>query len=88
MSHWNNTSSYVRMMAISSAGCHFDFHNFNFVCLFLFLQPPQMGSMAMINQPTMMYSQPVVRPANPFGPAPGAQVQVLSILLPSPGAFI
>uniref|UniRef100_A0A8C7J563 Phosphatidylinositol-binding clathrin assembly protein n=1 Tax=Oncorhynchus kisutch TaxID=8019 RepID=A0A8C7J563_ONCKI len=50
--------------------------------------PPQMGSMAMINQPTMMYSQPVVRPANPFGPAPGAQVQVLSILLPSPGAFI
>uniref|UniRef100_A0A8C7R153 Phosphatidylinositol-binding clathrin assembly protein n=1 Tax=Oncorhynchus mykiss TaxID=8022 RepID=A0A8C7R153_ONCMY len=38
--------------------------------------PPQMGSMAMINQPTMMYSQPVVRPANPFGPAPGAQVQV------------
>uniref|UniRef100_A0A4W5JLX0 Phosphatidylinositol-binding clathrin assembly protein n=1 Tax=Hucho hucho TaxID=62062 RepID=A0A4W5JLX0_9TELE len=50
--------------------------------------PPQMGSMAMINQPTMMYSQPVMRPANPFGPAPGAQVQVLSILLPSPVAFI
>lgn len=47
-----------------------------------------MGSMAMINQPTMMYSQPVVRPANPFGPGPGAQVQVLSILLPSPVAFI
>uniref|UniRef100_A0A674AQK3 Phosphatidylinositol-binding clathrin assembly protein n=1 Tax=Salmo trutta TaxID=8032 RepID=A0A674AQK3_SALTR len=50
--------------------------------------PPQMGSMAMINQPTMTYSQPVVRPANPFGPAPGAQVQGPSILLPSPVAFI
>ncbi|XP_064838292.1 phosphatidylinositol-binding clathrin assembly protein-like isoform X8 [Oncorhynchus masou masou] len=40
--------------------------------------PPQMGSMAMINQPTMMYSQPVVRPANPFGPAPGAQSSAAS----------
>uniref|UniRef100_A0A4W5K1Q4 Phosphatidylinositol-binding clathrin assembly protein n=1 Tax=Hucho hucho TaxID=62062 RepID=A0A4W5K1Q4_9TELE len=69
-------------------GWRFDFHHFYFVCLFVFLQPPQMGSMAMINQPTMMYSQPVMRPANPFGPAPGAQVQVLSILLPSPVAFI
>ncbi|XP_055797886.1 phosphatidylinositol-binding clathrin assembly protein-like isoform X4 [Salvelinus fontinalis] len=39
--------------------------------------PPQMGSMAMINQPTMMYSQPVVRRANPFGPAPGAQMQFM-----------
>ncbi|XP_045572188.1 phosphatidylinositol-binding clathrin assembly protein isoform X7 [Salmo salar] len=39
--------------------------------------PPQMGSMAMINQPTMMYSQPVVRPANPFGPGPGAQMQFM-----------
>ncbi|CAB1316715.1 unnamed protein product, partial [Coregonus sp. 'balchen'] len=35
--------------------------------------PPQMGSMAMMNQPTMMYSQPVMRPANPFGQAPAAQ---------------
>ncbi|XP_042165576.1 phosphatidylinositol-binding clathrin assembly protein-like isoform X9 [Oncorhynchus tshawytscha] len=40
--------------------------------------PPQMGSMAMINQPTMMYSQPVVRPANPFGLAPGAQSSAAS----------
>uniref|UniRef100_A0A4W5K1P4 Phosphatidylinositol-binding clathrin assembly protein n=1 Tax=Hucho hucho TaxID=62062 RepID=A0A4W5K1P4_9TELE len=40
--------------------------------------PPQMGSMAMINQPTMMYSQPVMRPANPFGPAPGAQSSAAS----------
>uniref|UniRef100_A0A4W5RZ78 Phosphatidylinositol-binding clathrin assembly protein n=1 Tax=Hucho hucho TaxID=62062 RepID=A0A4W5RZ78_9TELE len=38
--------------------------------------PPQMGSMGMMTQPTMMYSQPVMRPANPFGPAPGAQVLV------------
>uniref|UniRef100_A0A4W5S1U4 Phosphatidylinositol-binding clathrin assembly protein n=1 Tax=Hucho hucho TaxID=62062 RepID=A0A4W5S1U4_9TELE len=31
--------------------------------------PPQMGSMGMMTQPTMMYSQPVMRPANPFGPS-------------------
>uniref|UniRef100_A0A8C7IRT8 Phosphatidylinositol-binding clathrin assembly protein n=1 Tax=Oncorhynchus kisutch TaxID=8019 RepID=A0A8C7IRT8_ONCKI len=36
--------------------------------------PPQMGSMGMMTQPTIMYSQPVMRPANPFGTAPGAQV--------------
>uniref|UniRef100_A0A8D0CI09 Phosphatidylinositol-binding clathrin assembly protein n=1 Tax=Scleropages formosus TaxID=113540 RepID=A0A8D0CI09_SCLFO len=36
--------------------------------------PPQMGSMAMMTQPTMMYTQPVMRPPNPFGPVPGAQV--------------
>ncbi|XP_071027128.1 phosphatidylinositol-binding clathrin assembly protein-like isoform X15 [Oncorhynchus clarkii lewisi] len=35
--------------------------------------PPQMGSMGMMTQPTIMYSQPVMRPANPFGTAPGAQ---------------
>uniref|UniRef100_A0A4W5RP48 Phosphatidylinositol-binding clathrin assembly protein n=1 Tax=Hucho hucho TaxID=62062 RepID=A0A4W5RP48_9TELE len=39
--------------------------------------PPQMGSMGMMTQPTMMYSQPVMRPANPFGPAPGAQMQFM-----------
>ncbi|XP_041749595.1 phosphatidylinositol-binding clathrin assembly protein isoform X7 [Coregonus clupeaformis] len=39
--------------------------------------PPQMGSMAMMNQPTMMYSQPVMRPANPFGQAPAAQMQFM-----------
>ncbi|KPP73065.1 phosphatidylinositol-binding clathrin assembly protein-like [Scleropages formosus] len=33
-----------------------------------------MGSMAMMTQPTMMYTQPVMRPPNPFGPVPGAQV--------------
>lgn len=36
-------------------------------------QPPQMGSV-MMTQPTMMYTQPVMRPANPFCPNPGAQV--------------
>uniref|UniRef100_A0A673WJ52 Phosphatidylinositol-binding clathrin assembly protein n=1 Tax=Salmo trutta TaxID=8032 RepID=A0A673WJ52_SALTR len=40
--------------------------------------PPQMGSMGMMTQPTMMYSQPVMRPANPFGPAPGAQPSAAS----------
>ncbi|KAG7237381.1 hypothetical protein INR49_032426 [Caranx melampygus] len=35
--------------------------------------PPNMGSM-MMTQPTMMYTQPVMRPANPFGANPGAQV--------------
>uniref|UniRef100_A0A671S3Q7 Phosphatidylinositol-binding clathrin assembly protein n=1 Tax=Sinocyclocheilus anshuiensis TaxID=1608454 RepID=A0A671S3Q7_9TELE len=35
---------------------------------------PQMGSMTMMTQPTMMYTQPVMRPANPFGPVSGAQV--------------
>uniref|UniRef100_A0A673MFY8 Phosphatidylinositol-binding clathrin assembly protein n=1 Tax=Sinocyclocheilus rhinocerous TaxID=307959 RepID=A0A673MFY8_9TELE len=36
--------------------------------------PPHMGSMTMMTQPTMMYTQPVMRPANPFGPVSGAQV--------------
>uniref|UniRef100_A0A3B5AD40 Phosphatidylinositol-binding clathrin assembly protein n=1 Tax=Stegastes partitus TaxID=144197 RepID=A0A3B5AD40_9TELE len=37
-----------------------------------YAMPPHMGSM-MMTQPTMMYAQPVMRPANPFGPNPGAQ---------------
>ncbi|XP_061103433.1 phosphatidylinositol binding clathrin assembly protein a isoform X21 [Conger conger] len=40
--------------------------------------PPQMGSMGVMTQPTMMYTQPVMRPANPFGPAPGAQPSTAS----------
>nr|XP_046161068.1 phosphatidylinositol-binding clathrin assembly protein-like isoform X14 [Oncorhynchus gorbuscha] len=40
--------------------------------------PPQMGSMGMMTQPTIMYSQPVMRPANPFGTAPGAQPSAAS----------
>uniref|UniRef100_A0A671S361 Phosphatidylinositol-binding clathrin assembly protein n=1 Tax=Sinocyclocheilus anshuiensis TaxID=1608454 RepID=A0A671S361_9TELE len=38
---------------------------------------PQMGSMTMMTQPTMMYTQPVMRPANPFGPVSGAQMQFM-----------
>ncbi|XP_028839459.1 phosphatidylinositol binding clathrin assembly protein a isoform X14 [Denticeps clupeoides] len=40
--------------------------------------PPQMGSVAMMTQPTMMYTQPVMRPANPFGPVSGAQPSAAS----------
>ncbi|XP_036450899.1 phosphatidylinositol binding clathrin assembly protein a isoform X7 [Colossoma macropomum] len=39
--------------------------------------PPQMAPMAMMTQPTMMYTQPVMRPANPFGPVSGAQMQFM-----------
>uniref|UniRef100_A0A4W3IU82 Phosphatidylinositol binding clathrin assembly protein b n=1 Tax=Callorhinchus milii TaxID=7868 RepID=A0A4W3IU82_CALMI len=38
--------------------------------------PPAMG-MPMMTQPTMMYSQPVMRPSNPFSSAPGAQIQFM-----------
>lgn len=50
------------------------------LCVFS-LQPPHMGSM-MMTQPTMMYTQPVMRPANPFGPNPGAQVTVDVYVVP------
>uniref|UniRef100_A0A667XSS6 Phosphatidylinositol-binding clathrin assembly protein n=1 Tax=Myripristis murdjan TaxID=586833 RepID=A0A667XSS6_9TELE len=39
--------------------------------------PPQMGSMGMMNQPTMMYTQPVMRPPNPFGSVSSAQMQFM-----------
>uniref|UniRef100_A0A673ATG9 Phosphatidylinositol-binding clathrin assembly protein n=1 Tax=Sphaeramia orbicularis TaxID=375764 RepID=A0A673ATG9_9TELE len=52
-------------------------HSQSFVSYVLYLNPPHMGSMMMSTQPTMMYTQPVMRPANPFGPAPGAQVNNL-----------
>ncbi|MBN3323209.1 PICAL protein, partial [Atractosteus spatula] len=39
--------------------------------------PPQMGVMPMMTQPTMMYTQPVMRPPNPFGPVPGTQMQFM-----------
>uniref|UniRef100_A0A671MBB3 Phosphatidylinositol-binding clathrin assembly protein n=1 Tax=Sinocyclocheilus anshuiensis TaxID=1608454 RepID=A0A671MBB3_9TELE len=39
--------------------------------------PPHMGSITMMTQPTMMYTQPVMRPANPFGPVSGAQMQFM-----------
>ncbi|XP_049432267.1 phosphatidylinositol binding clathrin assembly protein b isoform X6 [Epinephelus fuscoguttatus] len=40
--------------------------------------PPQMGSMGMMNPPTMMYSQPVMRPPNPFGSVSSAQPSAAS----------
>ncbi|XP_058884203.1 phosphatidylinositol-binding clathrin assembly protein-like isoform X17 [Acipenser ruthenus] len=40
--------------------------------------PPQMGAMPMMTQPTMMYTQPIMRPPNPFGPVPGAQLSAAS----------
>lgn len=50
---------------------------------FPLLQPPNMGAM-MMTQPTVMYSQPVMRPANPFGANPGAQVMDIYVqLLPN-----
>uniref|UniRef100_A0A672FQR8 Phosphatidylinositol-binding clathrin assembly protein n=1 Tax=Salarias fasciatus TaxID=181472 RepID=A0A672FQR8_SALFA len=39
--------------------------------------PPQMGSMGMMNPPTMMYSQPVMRPPNPFGSVSSAQLMLI-----------
>uniref|UniRef100_A0A3Q2CLF7 Phosphatidylinositol-binding clathrin assembly protein n=1 Tax=Cyprinodon variegatus TaxID=28743 RepID=A0A3Q2CLF7_CYPVA len=39
--------------------------------------PPQMGSMGMMNPPTMMYTQPVMRPPNPFGSVSSAQMQFM-----------
>ncbi|KAB0398342.1 hypothetical protein E2I00_016341 [Balaenoptera physalus] len=36
--------------------------------------PPQMGSVPVMTQPTLIYNQPVMRPPNPFGPVSGAQV--------------
>uniref|UniRef100_A0A8C4S5U9 Phosphatidylinositol-binding clathrin assembly protein n=1 Tax=Erpetoichthys calabaricus TaxID=27687 RepID=A0A8C4S5U9_ERPCA len=42
-----------------------------------YVMPPQVGAMPMMTQPTMMYTQPVMRPPNPFGPVPGAQMQFM-----------
>ncbi|XP_032878379.1 phosphatidylinositol-binding clathrin assembly protein isoform X11 [Amblyraja radiata] len=39
--------------------------------------PPPMGTMPLMTQPTMMYTQPVMRPSNPFSSLPGAQVQFM-----------
>uniref|UniRef100_A0A674N825 Phosphatidylinositol binding clathrin assembly protein a n=1 Tax=Takifugu rubripes TaxID=31033 RepID=A0A674N825_TAKRU len=43
-----------------------------------YAMPPQMGSM-MMTQPGLLYSQPGIRQANPFGTNPGAQVTELRI---------
>uniref|UniRef100_A0A8C5BMJ9 Phosphatidylinositol binding clathrin assembly protein b n=1 Tax=Gadus morhua TaxID=8049 RepID=A0A8C5BMJ9_GADMO len=39
--------------------------------------PPPMGSMGMMTQSTMMYSQPIMRPPNPFGSVSSAQMQFM-----------
>ncbi|KAM9247814.1 phosphatidylinositol-binding clathrin assembly protein isoform 1-T1 [Leptosomus discolor] len=39
--------------------------------------PSQMGGIPVMTQPTIIYSQPVMRPPNPFGPVPGAQIQFM-----------
>ncbi|NXU48936.1 PICAL protein, partial [Turnix velox] len=36
--------------------------------------PSQMGGIPVMTQPALIYNQPVMRPPNPFGPVPGAQV--------------
>ncbi|NWJ11616.1 PICAL protein, partial [Crypturellus undulatus] len=38
--------------------------------------PSQMGGIPVMTQPTLIYSQPVMRPPNPFGPVPGTQVGI------------
>ncbi|XP_023777484.1 phosphatidylinositol-binding clathrin assembly protein isoform X5 [Cyanistes caeruleus] len=38
-----------------------------------YMMPSQMGGIPVMTQPTLIYSQPVMRPPNPFGPVPGAQ---------------
>ena len=44
--------------------------------MFIVFQPPQMGSVPVMTQPSLIYSQPVMRPPNPFGPGSGAQVPI------------
>lgn len=61
--------------------CLLGWSNLSALKLFLLShQPPHMGSM-MMAQPTLMYTQPMVRPANPFGNNPGAQVRSIHIAL-------
>ncbi|CAI5693393.1 unnamed protein product [Oreochromis niloticus] len=45
--------------------------------------PQQMGSMGMMNPPTMMYSQPVMRPPNPFSSVSSAQLLQTNLIPPS-----
>ncbi|XP_069060080.1 phosphatidylinositol-binding clathrin assembly protein isoform X1 [Pleurodeles waltl] len=40
--------------------------------------PSQMGTLPIMAQPAMIYNQPVIRPANPFGPVSGAQFSAAS----------
>ncbi|XP_074839833.1 phosphatidylinositol-binding clathrin assembly protein isoform X4 [Carettochelys insculpta] len=40
--------------------------------------PSQIGGVPVMTQPTLIYSQPVMRPPNPFGPVSGAQLSAAS----------
>ncbi|XP_048388896.1 phosphatidylinositol binding clathrin assembly protein a isoform X8 [Stegostoma tigrinum] len=40
--------------------------------------PPAIGTMPMMTQQTMMYTQPAMRPSNPFSSVPGAQLPTAS----------
>ncbi|XP_039367628.1 phosphatidylinositol-binding clathrin assembly protein isoform X7 [Mauremys mutica] len=40
--------------------------------------PTQMGGVPVMTQPTLIYSQPIMRPPNPFGPVSGAQLSAAS----------
>ncbi|XP_010862258.1 phosphatidylinositol binding clathrin assembly protein b isoform X3 [Esox lucius] len=42
------------------------------------MQPQQLASMGMMNQPNMMYNQPVMRPPNPFSSVSSAQPSAAS----------
>ncbi|XP_042152170.1 phosphatidylinositol binding clathrin assembly protein b isoform X4 [Oncorhynchus tshawytscha] len=42
------------------------------------MPPQQLGSMGMMNQPNMMYNQPIMRPPNPFGSVSSAQPSAAS----------
>ncbi|KAJ7995504.1 hypothetical protein DPEC_G00245270 [Dallia pectoralis] len=42
------------------------------------MQPQQLASMGMMNQPNMMYNQPVMRPPNPFSSVSNAQPSAAS----------
>ncbi|XP_077664069.1 phosphatidylinositol-binding clathrin assembly protein isoform X8 [Eretmochelys imbricata] len=40
--------------------------------------PTQVGGVPVMTQPTLIYSQPIMRPPNPFGPVSGAQLSAAS----------
>ncbi|XP_042711920.2 phosphatidylinositol-binding clathrin assembly protein isoform X12 [Chrysemys picta bellii] len=40
--------------------------------------PTQMGGVPVMTQPTLIYSQPIMRPPNPFGPVSGGQLSAAS----------
>nr|XP_006118425.1 phosphatidylinositol-binding clathrin assembly protein isoform X6 [Pelodiscus sinensis] len=42
-----------------------------------YAMPSQVGGVPLMTQPTLIYSQPIMRPPNPFGPVSGAQIQFM-----------